>query len=101
MGITLFIVVGAGILFTATYVVSSHVISEPATAGENTIVGLGDSMSDTLSGGDAVAAPREWQVTTVSTLRDAEDLLDSLEAHGFGERELVVLAQDAFAVRWR
>jgi hypothetical protein len=101
MGITLFIVVGAGILFTATYVMTSHVISEPATEGEQTIVGLGDSMSDTLSGGDAAVARREWQVTTVSTLRDAEDLLDSLEAHGFGDRELVVLAKDAFAVRWR
>ena len=101
MGISLFIVVGAGILVAATYVVSSHVISEPATAGENTLAGLGDSMSDTLSSGDAAVGRPEWQVTTVTSLRDAEDLLDSLEAHGFGERELVVLGNDAFAVRWR
>lgn len=101
MGITLFIVVGAGILFTATYVASTHILWEPASASESTSVGLGDSAADTLSGGDSAVMRREWQVTTVTTLREAEDLLDSLEAKGFGERELVILGNDAFAIRWR
>lgn len=45
------------------------------------------------------AAP--WRSTEVMSLRDAEDLLDSLEACGFKARELRVLNNARFEVRWR
>ena len=42
-----------------------------------------------------------WNVTSVPALSDAEDLLDALEMNGFSERELIVLGNSTFAVRWR
>ncbi len=100
MGITLFIVVGAAVLFTTTYVVSGRILSEPEVA-DHTLVGLGDPAAETLSSDDSAVGHREWHVTTVTSLSDAEDMLDCLESNGFAERELVVLGNQSFAVRWR
>ena len=44
--------------------------------------------------------PAEWREQTVPDLAAAEDLLDSLEAAGVTEAELVIRGS-AFAVRWR
>lgn len=75
----------------------------PTLAGETTMVGLGDPASDTLAGHhNATPAPAgDWQLRTVVSLRDAEQLLDCLEAQGYKERELVILGKASFAVRWR
>ena len=43
----------------------------------------------------------DWQLATVPALCDAEELLDRLENWGFEERELIVLGNACFAVRWR
>jgi hypothetical protein len=43
----------------------------------------------------------DWKLTTVTALCDAEELLDVLEMKGFTERELVVMGNSCFAVRWR
>jgi hypothetical protein len=43
----------------------------------------------------------DWQFATVNALNDAEELLDMLENQGYAERELVVLGDSSFAVRWR
>lgn len=43
----------------------------------------------------------DWQLTTVDDPTDAEDLLDSLECRGYADRELVVLGNSCFAIRWR
>jgi hypothetical protein len=43
----------------------------------------------------------DWQLTTCSALHDAENLLDKLETKGVTERELLVLGNRCFAVRWR
>ena len=53
--------------------------------------------------GDArpVAAPDGWQSLTVSDLTVAEELLDRIERAGIAERELVVLGNSTFVVRWR
>jgi hypothetical protein len=45
--------------------------------------------------------PGDWQSTAVSDLSAAEDLLDLAEAEGYQERELVVLGNSSFLVRWR
>ncbi len=50
---------------------------------------------------DEPTPPAEWQVATVSTLSEAEDLLDLLEARGFADREFFVMGNSTFAVRWR
>lgn len=50
---------------------------------------------------DTAEPPTVWQCQIVSTLRDAEDLLDRLENCGTAERELEPLGNDRFAVRWR
>jgi hypothetical protein len=80
-----------------------HETVNPMLTGETTMVGLGDPASDTLAGHhSATPAPEgDWQLRTVSGLRDAEELLDCLEAQGYKERELVILGKASFAVRWR
>lgn len=45
--------------------------------------------------------PAEWQVAVAADLTAAEGLLDELEASGCADRELVVLGNSTFAVRWR
>lgn len=68
-------------------------------ASENTVVGLADPAAETLSGSDRITSG--WHLATVDGLTHAEDLLDSLESHGFENRELLVLDNSCFAVRWR
>ncbi|MDB5309275.1 MAG: hypothetical protein JWO38_3477 [Gemmataceae bacterium] len=103
MGITLFTVAGAAIVLTAAYVLTSRSAAHAALAGQNTVVGLQDAAAETLVGGSGVgvSSRTDWQLTTVSDLTAAEDLLDCLEAQGFADRELVVLGNSCFAVRWR
>jgi len=66
--------------------------------------GVTDPSADTLHGEAAVQTvflePR-WQSTVVSSLGRATDILDSLEAHGVRDREVVTLADERFLVRWR
>jgi hypothetical protein len=100
MTFTLLIVGVAAITFMYVTTVRA---GSPALASEQTAVGLGDPASDTLAyGNQPHADPRtEWRMTTVNDLTDAEDLLDYLENQGIEDRELVVLGNSCFAVRWR
>ncbi|HEY2910917.1 MAG TPA: hypothetical protein VGI99_11765 [Gemmataceae bacterium] len=99
MGITLLIAAGAALSLSALYVLATR--TAPALAGENTLVGLHDPAAETLVGGTASPAGAGWQLATVDDLTDAEQMLDSLEASGYQDRELVVLGNSCFAVRWR
>ena len=102
MGITLFVAAGAAISLTALYVLATRTATHPALAGENTLVGLHDPASETfVEGGKQSRMNADWQLSTVDDLTSAEDMLDSLEAHGYADRELVVLGNSCFAVRWR
>lgn len=60
-----------------------------------------DTLAASISQTPGPADPTDWKLMTVTSLRDAERLLDWIEAHGFAERELVVLGNASFAVRWR
>lgn len=101
MAITLLIVAGAAVSLTALYMMATQVAARPALAADNTVVGLADPASETLRS-DAPARPRaDWQLAAVNDLTHAEDMLDSLESHGYEDRELVVLGNSCFAVRWR
>jgi len=103
MGITLFVVAGAAVTLTAAYVMTGRSAVHAALAGQNTAVGLNDAAAETLATGGQAKSPAktDWQLATVDDLTNAEDLLDCLEAQGFTERELVVLGNSCFAVRWR
>jgi hypothetical protein len=103
--LTLLTITGTTIALTAVYTLI--VKSQPASvlAGETTLSSSADPASETLSTAPSSAptgAPcSEWQLTTVSDLSDAEELLDVLENQGIVERELVILGNSTFAVRWR
>src|SRR4051812_18591559 len=68
-------------------------------------VGRGTS-ADTMSSAntDTVLPERragDWTVTTLASLADAESFLDHLENCRVTEREMHVLSNNLFAVRWR
>ena len=101
MGITLFILAGVAVTGTAAYVMTTRSAVHPALASDNTVVGLADPAAETRVGGSPARARIDWQLTTVETLSSAEDLLDCLEAQGYEDREMVILGNSRFAVRWR
>ena len=74
----------------------------PIAAGEAPAAGF-DPAAETMSGNQNTTPPSktEWQLVTVSALSEAQDLLDALENQGVAERELIVLGNASFAVRWR
>lgn len=102
MTLAVLAIAGVAITLTAAYVLTTKVEPAEALAGETTFADAVAS-AETLSGGchHPASARTDWQLTTVSALNDAEDLLDTLENQGFAERELVVLGNSCFAVRWR
>jgi|SRR6516165_7765549 hypothetical protein len=109
MSLTLLILGGGVLAITAAYMMTSSrsaihtaLAGQTATGGQATAVGLKDAGADTLpAGGVRTPAGAEWQLTTVNDLTAAEELLDCLENQGVEERELVVLGNSCFAVRWR
>ena len=95
-----FILVAGAVSLTALYVMATQAAVRPALAGSDTVVGLADAAAETRSDVPTRIAT-DWQLATVDNLSRAEDLLDSLEARGFADRELVVLGNSCFAVRYR
>jgi hypothetical protein len=60
------------------------------------------SAADTLAAdAETVFADDGWSVVTLNRLSDVEDLLDSLEAHQVVEREVRVMGNSSFRVRWK
>ena len=49
----------------------------------------------------ALLDPNVWRSATVADLSVAEELLDWAEVEGYRERELVILGNSTFLVRWR
>ena len=49
----------------------------------------------------ALSDPDGWRSAVVSELSAAEALLDRAEEEGYRQRELVVLGNSSFLVRWR
>ncbi|HEV3383458.1 MAG TPA: hypothetical protein VG097_01515 [Gemmata sp.] len=105
MMLTILLIVGITITFFAVSAMTNKAfdISETASIGENTCVGLGDPSADTIVGHSdtSTSLKADWNLTTVSALCDAEDMLDYLEVKGHSERELLILGNSCFAVRWR
>ena len=61
------------------------------------------SAADTLvADADTVFTDADgWSVITLNHLCDVEDLLDSLEAHRVSQREVRVVGNGSFRVRWK
>jgi len=45
--------------------------------------------------------PKAWNERRVQNLREAEDLLDCVVAQGYTDRELSILPEGGYVVRWR
>lgn len=111
MTLTLLIVAAAAVAIAAVFAVSSksdvHAVLagehqvDPGLAGQNTLVGLADPAAETLSGGSARRPQADWGMATMASMTEAEECLDWAEAHGFAERELLILGNSSFAVRYR
>jgi hypothetical protein len=103
MMLTLLTVAGAAFVLTVVYAIATKNAQVEVLAGETTIASAADPSAETLASGRhlAPATRTDWQLTTVSDLSDAEELLDMLENQGVTESELVVLGNSCFAVRWR
>ncbi len=103
MMFTLLTVAAVSVGLTALYVLVTKTEPVEALAGETTLSNCADPAAETLATGRQLRSVNrtDWQLTTVGALSDAEDLLDALENQGFAERELVVLGNSCFAVRWR
>lgn len=103
MTLTLMVAAVAALGVIAYYVVAVRT-AEPALIGDTTVVGLGDAAAETLRNSPEHRFTHriaDWQLTSVDDLTAAEDLLDALENQGYTERELVVMGNSSFAVRWR
>ena len=104
MTLTLLLIGGVVLAFAATSVVNVRTAEmvDPILAGE--AVGRPDPAAETMAGPAETPPPpdlAEWHLLTVSALCDAEDLLDCLEAQGYQDRELIVLGNSSFVIRWR
>jgi hypothetical protein len=61
-----------------------------------------DPAADTLPTGQGeVTLNGDWHQVELSRLCDAERLLDTLEARNVQHREMSIVANDKFVVRWR
>jgi len=93
------------VVVVAVTVMSSraYAVADPVLAGETTAVGLADPGIDTMAthNGTNSSLKADWNLTTVSALCDAEEMLDYLEMQGCSERELIVLGNSCFTIRWR
>jgi hypothetical protein len=87
----------------AAYMVATHWTPEVALAGDHTVVGLSDPASETMtshrSSSSTIAS--DWHLTSVNNLTAAEEMLDCLEGRGVVDRELIILGNASFAIRWR
>jgi len=61
-----------------------------------------DPASETMTGGPAgVTLAGDWHEVRLNNLTDVEEFLDGLEAGNVRHRELSVVGNDTFVIRWR
>jgi hypothetical protein len=103
--ITLLTVAGIVTVLTAVYAVATKAEQVELFANETTLSDAEIAAETMATGRHLATTPppvqTDWQLATVNALSDAEELLDTLENQGYAERELVVLGDSCFAIRWR
>jgi hypothetical protein len=91
----------AGCAILAAVVVHEHDLL-PATVnpfGGNTVT---DPTAETLASGSAdPTLAGDWKRAELHSLSEVERLLDALEARHVRQREMDVVSDDTFVVRWR
>jgi hypothetical protein len=103
---TVLVIVAATVSLVFVYAVRVGVL-QPGTVEPFDAPGTGDPSADTIAGHSELVQTvldtreAEWHVTTLRSLSQVEDLLDSLENHGVEKREVIALSNDCFAVRWQ
>jgi len=100
------ILLGFGVLSVAYAMAVRASVLEPGTVNPFASPTTADPAAETLPQAcdvEQTTAPigTPWQTKTLSNLRHVEDLLDCLEAQGIKEREVHILGESTFAVRWR
>lgn len=100
------VLAAAALTVALGYLTLRWVLVSRATPAAETAVRTLDWMNATKLWPTPEAAPRPavvdgWQTVTVEDLTLARDLLDWLEAAGYAERELVLIGDSSFVVRWR
>src|SRR5262245_61375348 len=104
MSDTILLSIAAALVAATAIVVLSALARRPAPAAANGSPAALEGIDGEPSGGSReftpLADPNEWQSATVSDLAEAEELLDWAEAQGYEERELILLADATFLVRW-
>jgi hypothetical protein len=88
------------------YLAARHLAARPAEPAADTALHSLDwlaraNAAEFLAKAGPTPTPDGWESVTVSELSRAEELLDRAEAAGYEERELVVLGNSTFLVRWR
>jgi hypothetical protein len=105
MSLSILLIGGIAFAIVAAFVATGRAydVAHPALLGESTAVGLADPAAETLGGHNEarISTQTEWNLTTVSALNEAEDLLDYLESQNYSQRELIIMGNSSFAVRWR
>jgi len=77
------------------------VAMQPAS-GSFGLAGLTDPATDTMTGFAPDATLNgDWHEVELNRLSDVEDLLDALEVRNVRQREMAVVGNDKFVVRWR
>src|SRR4051812_36559567 len=100
------ILLGSGaVMITYAMAVRAGVL-EPGTVDPFAYTTAADPATETIPGASEVvqtSAPtgKIWQTKALTNLRQVEDLLDSLEACGIRERDVQILDESTFVVRWR
>ncbi len=89
----------------AVMITTTRPVADAATVSPFGEVGLGSPGADTLSSVsvETVFPDRrtsDWQITTLNSLSDVESFMDYLENNRVTKREMHVLANNSFAVRW-
>lgn len=107
----LLIAVGMGVVAAMTSVAVMAITAtrpelEAVTVSPFGAVGVGCPAADTLSNAAAetVLPDRhagEWKIATLNSLTEVESFLDYLENNRVSDREMHVLTNNSFAVRWK
>jgi hypothetical protein len=94
--------VSLGVLTVLCVVAVRPVELQPGTVGPFEAPDLADPAADTMAGGRSEATlAGDWHEVTLNKLSDVENLLDSLEAQSVAHREMSIVGNDKFLVRWR
>jgi len=96
----------AMMLIAAAIVATRQEVLQPATVDPFYGTEQGTTSADTVPMNNemvqtALSPKSDWQTRNFRSLSQVEAMLDTLEVHGVANREVIVLTDDCFTVRWK